>query len=113
MNKKNLRNKQILKELKFYHDSRSIKNHEKCLLHLGRAHIIAQGRWYHHFYIHFLMFEYAWSRKDFKELFGQTIRMIATVPGNMSGKLPKGNVGWSSVGLLTKMPIPEDLKDIL
>jgi hypothetical protein len=113
MKNKNEINKLLIKELALYQDARVIANHDLSFNHLGRAHIIAQGRWFHHFYIHFLMFEYAWRRKDYKEVWGQTLRMMATIPGHLFGRLPTGNIGWSTVPLNQKMPLPEDLKRLL
>lgn len=107
------RSKVLINELVLYNEARAEGKHGLCFKHLGRAHIIAQSRWFHHFYVHFLMLEYAWKRKDFKELFGQIIRMAATIPGHLFGKLPVGNIGWASVGIFERMPIPEDLKSIV
>lgn len=58
------------------------------------------------------MFEYAWSKKDWKECFGQIIRMIATIPGHVFKRLPAGNTGWSDVPLRKRNPIPADLQKL-
>ena len=42
---------------------------------------MSQYKWYNHFYIHFLIFEYSLKRKDWKEVFGQIKRILATIPG--------------------------------
>ncbi len=57
------------------------------------------------------MFEYSWKRKDFSEIRGQLLRMFAVIPGHLFNRLPVGNIGWSSVGLTKKMPLPKDLSD--
>lgn len=102
----------LVKELTLYTQARASKNHEQCVYHLGRAHILSQYKWFHHFYVHFLMFEYSWSRSDWKEICPQIIRMAATIPGHMFKKLPKGNTGWSSVGLTQEIALPEDFKKL-
>ena len=104
---------QLMKELTLYTEARAKNQHDLCLKYLGRAHIISQYKWFNHFYIHFLMLEYAWSRKDGKEIYGQIIRGLATVPGHLFGKLPRGNTGWSSVPLTKELPVPSDLKHLL
>lgn len=111
MKNKQQRVKILFNELRLYTEARAINNHEECLKHLGRAHILSQSHWFRHLYIHFLMFEYAWKRKDLKELMGQSLRVIITIPGHMIGKVPKGNIGWSTMGLLETSQIPNDLKD--
>lgn len=103
----------LVTEIAKYQSARAKLDHELAFRHLGRAHILSQGRWIHHLYIHVLMFEYAWKRKDFHELGGQVLRLIATVPGHLIKRLPTGNIGWSTVGMFQKMPIPEDLKKYL
>lgn len=100
----------LLKELQLYTEARAKKDHDSCYKHLSRAHIISQARWFHHLYIHFLMFEYSYRRKDFKEFGSQFLRLIVTVPGHLLGKVPRGNIGWGTVGLTEVMPLPEDLR---
>lgn len=100
----------LVKELSSYTQARAKGQHDKCVYHLGRAHILSQHRWFHHFYVHFLMFEYSWRRKDWSEVRGQLLRMIATIPGHIFRKLPLGNTGWSNIGLMQKLPLPEEFK---
>lgn len=111
-NKRSLRSVRLMHELTLYTEARNSKNHERCLEYLGRAHIISQLRWFH-FYIHFLMLEYSYERKDFKEALSQLLRMLLTVPGHLLNRIPKGNTGWSSIGLNQELPLPEDLKKYL
>jgi hypothetical protein len=110
MNNKMVINKLLTNELALYQAARSNSNSGLCFQHLGRAHVIAQQRWFYHFYVHALMLEYAWDNKNYKEIFGQIIRLVATIPGHLFKKLPTGNVGWSTVGIFQKMAVPEDLK---
>lgn len=67
----------------------------------------------HHLYIHFLMFFYAISKEDLREISGQLLRLAVTVPGHLFGRVPKGNIGWATIGLTDEFPIPDDLKEIL
>ena len=58
------------------------------------------------------MLEYAKSRKDWREVKGQIIRILATIPGHLFKTIPKGNTGWSIVPLTEKKPLPDDLKKL-
>lgn len=105
--------KALVQEISKYRESRLKGSHEACVHHLGRAHIISQGRWFHHLYVHVLMMEYAWARRDYREFYGQILRAVVTIPGHLLGRVPVGNIGWSTVGLMEKMPIPKDLVSLL
>jgi len=59
------------------------------------------------------MLEYAWKRRDLIEVRGQVLRLVVTIPGHILKKVPKGNTGWSTVGLNQVLPIPSDLQNIL
>ena len=102
----------LMAEITNYSQARMRKNHELSTYHLGRAHILSQYRWFHHLYVHFLMFEYARTRKDWKEVGGQILRIVVTVPGHLLKRLPIGNTGWSNVHLMEKMPLPKDFSHL-
>jgi Protein of unknown function (DUF3703) len=102
----------LMKEVSSYTQARMKGDHERILLHLGRAHVISQYKWYNHFYIHFLMLEYSLNRKDWQEVCGQLIRILATIPGHLFNRIPIGNIGWSTVPLSAKLPLPDDLKNM-
>ncbi len=100
----------IKNELDLYHLAYSLRDLEKARTHLGRAHILSQASAIQHLRIHCLMLLYALKTHDLKEVFGQIIRLLVTIPGHILGKVPQGNIGWSTVGLTEKMEVPEDLK---
>lgn len=102
----------MMREIESYNRARSESNHELSLYHLGRAHIISQKSTRYHLYVHFLMLLYALERTDLKEIIGQILRLTVTVPGHILGKVPKGNIGWATIGLTQELPIPDDLKDL-
>ncbi len=104
--------KLLVKEVTSFKSAHAYKNHEQCIYHLGRAHILSQYKWTQHFYIHFLMFKYSWSRKDWTEICAQVIRMAATIPCHVIHKLPKGNTGWSNVGLTQELPLPKEFSNL-
>jgi hypothetical protein len=81
--------------------------------HLERAHILSQAHAGPHVRVHCLMFAFGWRRGDVRELLGQLARILVAGPGSWLGRAPLGNTGGANVGILTPMPIPEDLRALL
>lgn len=81
--------------------------------HLERAHILSQAHAGPHVRVHGLMFAFGWRRGDVRELLGQFARILVAAPGSWLGRAPLGNTGGANVGILTPMPIPEDLRALL
>lgn len=77
--------------------------------HLERAHILGQLRFADHVRTHVVMLGLAWSRRDAREVRGQVVRLLATVPGHLFGWIPIGNTGGADVSALKPMPVPADL----
>lgn len=82
---------------------------EQAFACLERAHILGQLRLADHARVHLLMLRVAVARGDRRELRGQVLRLMATVPGHLFGWLPIGNTGRADVSALKPMPIPADL----
>ena len=100
-------------EIACFESARKDKRDDLCLLHLGRAHIISQSmNSFEHLSIHFIMFCYACRKRDPKEVLGQLLRLLVTLPGHLFGKVPLGNTGWTTMKLTDERPIPDDLKDL-
>ena len=78
-----------------------------------RAHILGQRYWLSHVVTHWWMLKIALRRSDLKEIFGQVLRIIATIPGYLFGWVPKGNTGGSNVSAIKPMVIPDDLAPFL
>jgi len=51
-------------------------------------------------------------RKDFKEVFGQSLRIVAALVFSRAW-VPAGNTGGINVSPLKPMPVPEDLRPLL
>lgn len=84
--------------------------HEAAFARLERAHILGQLNFVDHVIAHLWMLRIALIRRDAGEIFGQVLRLAATVPGHLLGWLPIGNTGGANVSPLRPMPIPLDLK---
>ncbi|NMO19453.1 DUF3703 domain-containing protein [Pyxidicoccus fallax] len=81
--------------------------------HLERAHVLSQAYAGPHVRVHCRMFAFGWRRRDARELMGQLARILVAGPGSWLGRAPLGNTGGANVGILTPMPIPEDLRALL
>ncbi len=105
---------QLMKfEISKFKSAQAIGDHQASFHHLGRAHVLSQSSPSNHLFIHWLMFRYAIGRKDYKEILGQVLRLLVTIPGHLLGRVPVGNIGWSTVGLIEHLPLPEDLKEVI
>jgi hypothetical protein len=87
--------------------------HERAWRHLERAHILSQPYAAAHVRVHGCMLVFAWRRGDAHEVVGQLVRVLVGGPGSLLGRAPIGNTGGADVGIMTPMPIPEDLRAIL
>lgn len=67
----------------------------------------------HHVRVHLRMLAFGLRRRDPVEVFGQLLRVLVAGPGSLLGRAPLGNTGGARVGILTPMPIPEDLRAML
>ncbi|GAA3375348.1 hypothetical protein GCM10020367_42810 [Streptomyces sannanensis] len=76
---------------------------------LERAHILSQSWAWPHIRAHWHMFRLAVRCRDRTETVGQLVRIAVAGPGSLTGRVPRGNTGRTRVGLLTPMPVPEDL----
>ena len=108
-----LREKKFEDELQFYVQALVLKDDAKVKLHLGRAHVLSQNSTWKHLSVHVLMLGYAVRTFDMNETFGQLLRLVVTIPGHLIGRVPRGNIGWSTVGLTQVMQVPEDLESVL
>lgn len=80
---------------------------------LERAHILGQRHLLPHIVTHLRMLRIGWKRRDARELVGQVVRLIATVPGWLTGWVPKGNPGGANISALNPVPLEPDLQALL
>jgi hypothetical protein len=81
--------------------------------HLERAHVLGQAFVIPHVKSHLGMLQVGWLRRDFREIFGQLLRVPGAAIGSLVGHVPLGNTGGANVPPFQSMPIPEDLAEIL
>ena len=80
--------------------------------HLERAHILSQRYTIAHVRSHLRMWAWAWRQRHWRELTGQSIRILAAA---MFSRIwvPEGNTGGANVSAFRTMPIPDDLRDLM
>lgn len=88
-------------------------NSEQAWRHLERAHILAQTQMAEHCRSHWRMLSLAVRLRDWPEVAGQLLRLALAPLGNLTGRLPIGNTGRSTVSAFAVMDIPPDLRAIL
>lgn len=81
--------------------------------HLERAHILSQTAFVPHIVSHWRMLRLALAERDGREAAGQLVRLALAPLGNLTGRLPIGNTGRSTVSAFAPMDIPPDLAAIL
>lgn len=77
------------------------------------AHILGQQFLFPHIAVHVWMFRVGAARRDKREMFGQIVRLLATIPGFFTGWVPLGNTGGANVSALKPMPVPETIADLV
>jgi hypothetical protein len=76
---------------------------------LQRAHVLGQRDLGRHLRVHLCMLRLAWALNDNREVRGQLLRLFLAPLGHLTGRLPRGNTGASSVSAFAPMPVPSDL----
>lgn len=82
-------------------------NYKAAWILLEEAHIFAQPDPSTHFYVHWQMLIVAFKTKDRKELWGQIIRLMLSIPSSVFRSYPIGNTGRSNVGLFSPMKLSQ------
>lgn len=103
----------IAAEMAAYHSAVEEGNDGRAWCHLERVHIVSQPFLGPHLVGHISMLRFAIQRGDAREALGQTFRLILAPLGAMTGRLPIGNTGRSTVSAFASMPIPVDLAEAL
>jgi len=86
---------------------------DEAFRHLERAHVLGQSITVEHTRVHWLMLKIGWQRRDWREIFGQVIRIIGASTKTPFGIYPAGNTGGANVSPFRRMPVAEDLRAIL
>lgn len=109
---KNLRD-YIRDEFELANRARNADDLATAYRHLERAHVLAQGITSEHARVHWRMLEIGWRKRDWREMFGQLIRIVGAATKTPFGIYPPGNTGGSNVWFFKRMPVADDLQQIL
>lgn len=100
-------------ELRQYRTSLKGRNLPQAWRHLERAHIIGQYHPAPHTAIHCRMLWFGLRSANLTEVFGQILRIAGGWLGSLLNRIPVGNTGGANVYIFARMPIPEDLRELL
>ena len=89
------------------------RNYDAAFVFLERAHVLGQRYLLAHLHTHARMLRIGLKRRDLREIFGQVLRLLATIPAYLVGWVPKGNTGGSNVSAVKPMPLPADIVPLL
>lgn len=76
---------------------------------LERAHILSQPVLVDHLRVHVAMLGFAIRQRNAREVTGQALRLILAPLGHLTGRIPWGNGGRSTVSPFAAAPLPEDI----
>ena len=88
-------------------------DHTAAFSHLERAHVLGQASTSQHVRAHWRMLCWAWRQRDIREMLGQVLRIIGAATKTALGLVPEGNTGGANVSPFRRMPVPQDLADII
>ena len=103
----------IAAEMAAYHSAVEEGDDGRAWHYLERVHIVSQPYLGPHLASHGAMLRFAIRRTDAREALGQIFRLILAPLGALTGRLPVGNTGRSTVSAFAPMPIPVDLAEAL
>ena len=86
---------------------------EQAWLYLEAAHVVGQRHLKPHLQTHALMLGLAWRTRDWPEAAGQVLRLALVPLGNLSGRLPLGNPGRSTVSAFEPLPVRQELAELI
>lgn len=101
----------VSSEMMAYRTARSAGDFDRAWIALERAHIVSQPYLGLHLANHWAMLKFATAQRDVKEAIGQVVRLALAPLGALTGRIPIGNTGRSSVSAFKPMPVPDDLRE--
>ncbi|HZN46033.1 MAG TPA: DUF3703 domain-containing protein [Ramlibacter sp.] len=80
---------------------------------LMAAHVVGQHQVGLHFDSHRRMLELAHETRDWREVAGQLLRIGLLPLGHLLGRIPRGNIGRATVGVIEAMEPPEAVQRLV
>ena len=86
---------------------------EEARHHLERAHILGQRFVVTHLPVHWWLFKLGRATGDRREITAQLWRLFLAIPDSIFKIAPYGNPGTARVPAYRKMPIPEEVEEMM
>ncbi|PZO11677.1 MAG: hypothetical protein DCF26_20710 [Burkholderiales bacterium] len=86
---------------------------DRAWLYLEAAHVVGQLHFKPHLQTHAQMFRLALRTRDWSEAVGQVMRLALVPLGHLSGRLPLGNPGRSTVSAFEPLPVRPELAELI
>jgi hypothetical protein len=80
---------------------------------LEAAHVVGQSRIGLHTNTHWRMLRLACRSNDWAEVGGQVFRLLLIPLGHLTGRLPQGNIGRSTVSAFVSMDVGPELRALI
>ena len=93
--------------------AQSAADPEQAWLHLEAAHVVGQLRLWPHTVTHMRMLRLALRQGNALEAAGQLLRLAMVPLGHLSGRLPLGNPGRSTVSAFAPLPVRPELQALI
>jgi hypothetical protein len=93
------------------YEAKAADSTEQAWLYLEAAHIVGQLHLWPHLQTHAHMLELSLRTRDWPEVAGQMLRLALVPLGHVSGRLPLGNPGRSTVSAFVPLPVRPELAD--
>lgn len=85
------------------------RNYNESFYHLENAHILGQKHILRHTISHYEMLVFGIKTKNLSEIFGQILRILASVLFTLIW-VPKGNTGGTNISPIKKLPLRKELQ---
>jgi hypothetical protein len=95
------------------HEAKSACSTAQAWLYLEAAHIVGQLHLRPHLQTHAHMLGLSLRTRDWPEAAGQMLRLALVPLGHLSGRLPLGNPGRSTVSAFEPLPVRPELADLI
>lgn len=86
---------------------------EQAWLYLEAAHVVGQLHPKPHLQTHAQMLNLSLRTRDWPEAAGQVLRLALVPLGHLSGRLPLGNPGRSTVSAFQPLPVRPELAELI
>jgi hypothetical protein len=86
---------------------------EQAWLYLEAAHVVGQLHVKPHLQTHTQMLRLSLRTRDWSEAVGQVMRLALVPLGHLSGRLPLGNPGRSTVSAFEPLPVRPELAELI